>query len=77
MKEPMYPVGIEPLPLAGASGEGEGLKVQFVRLQHGAVAARLYDEYLNVVDEIRAHSFMETYEAVAREYPMASWSPKE
>ena len=78
-REPMYPPGIEKLPLDDApAGAGDGMTIQFVGLQQGVVVARVYDDtYLMLVDEVRGYDFMDAYTKVIDEYPQAKWTPRE
>lgn len=72
-----YPPGISRLPLTELSSQsnGDDLTVQFVEGKFGRWAAYIYDDHLLIVDILTAHTFMECYGEVIKQYPTARWNP--
>jgi len=76
MKNPLWPLTIEPLPLKDSPEhpESEGYYIFFHPSERG-VTAQIYTSDGMIVDVITAHTFMECYDSVATNYPRASWRP--
>ncbi len=76
MKNPLWPLTIDPLPLKDAPKDdaSSGFHVVFHQSSY-TVKAFIYDSSNILVDVIAEHTFMECYNSVANNYPQASWRP--
>jgi len=63
-----------PMPHAREDDVSVGYSIKFILVQYGKVAALIYDDFGDLVDQLIGSDFRDAYDQAREAYPQAEWN---